>query len=109
MAPVLWSRGPILCPMALSHVLWPCPMSYDHVLCPMPLRAPNHKEKTLIGLQEPSIGDVWDTGHGHTPQDIGHAPWAIRDGRWDFAPALAPKIALVGAMAPAILDPGPGV
>ena len=29
------SYGPVLCPMALSYVLWPCPMSYGPVLCPM--------------------------------------------------------------------------
>ena len=27
----------VLCPMALSYVLWPCPMSYGPVLCPMAL------------------------------------------------------------------------
>ena len=41
MSYVLWhvlcpmSRGPVLCSMALSHVLWPCHMSHSPVLCPL--------------------------------------------------------------------------
>ena len=29
--PITW----VLCPMALSYVLWRCPISYGPVLCPM--------------------------------------------------------------------------
>jgi len=30
-------HGPVLCPMALSCVLWPCPLAHGSVLCPMGL------------------------------------------------------------------------
>ena len=38
------SYGLVLCPVALSNVLWPCPMSYGPVLCPMAL--------AILGIQE---------------------------------------------------------
>ena len=41
------SYGHVLCPMALSYVLWPCPMSYGPVLCPMAL--------AILGIQEGSL------------------------------------------------------
>ena len=34
------SYGSVLCPMALSCVLWPCPVSYGPVLCPMSYDSP---------------------------------------------------------------------
>ena len=41
------SYGLVLCPMALSYVLWPCPMSYGPVLCPIAL--------AIFGIQEGSL------------------------------------------------------
>ena len=33
--PLSFGMSSVLCPMALSYVLWPCPMSYGPVLCPV--------------------------------------------------------------------------
>ena len=41
------SYGLVLCPMALSYVLWPCPMSCGPVLCHMAL--------AILGIQEGSL------------------------------------------------------
>ena len=54
-----WPTTWVLCPMALSYVLWLCAMSYGPVLCPMALSYVDSlsyvPRLAILGIQEGSL------------------------------------------------------
>ena len=78
--PVLWPCGPVLCPVALSYVLWPFLMSYSPVLWPCPML-----DLTMAYVQLPMR---YGRFNAITAMHFHHFVWDVKRVIWLRSPTL---------------------